>query len=1332
MASCLASASSKFKYDVFITLRDPKGCVKGYVVNKLRDAGIRAFVDDEEEEVFSVQEAVSGSMIVMVLFTPEFLTSKKCLKRLVARTMWWNDNAMPVFCGVSRRQVHDEMVALAPRFDLTGVASRPGFKLSVDSGNEFSSCMSNLGFSMLHDESFHDLPCYQVGLPLRVRELLNILGLKYILSDDTIIVGIWGDGGIGKTTIAKAIYDRIGGNFDGKSFLSNIKDVWKEGNGEILLKNQLISDISETKLDKTDDVVMHELMMQELSGRRVLVVLDDVNCEFQLKELCGNVKWCGKGSLIFITARNKAILDAFADISYEMKRLNRKESLKLFCLHAFKKFTPTNDFEDFSEQVIGYCEGLPLALEVFGSLLHNRTKNEWEKMMNNMGGISCGPMQKKLKISCELLTDIEKDIFFNIASFYVGQSKHHVTQLLKSSRLPAETGMSVIIERNLVKVMNDKLYVHDLLQEMGKEISHSKPKFIYNYDVFLSFRGDDTRKSFTSHLCSALKQAGIEVYMDEERIEKGENISSSLLEAIESSRISIIIFSKNYAGSSWCLQELEKVMECYKTTHQEVLPIFFDVRPFEVRKQQNAFGKAWERLIKRTSSGKMKKLTTNVKRALTEAANLSGWDMHNYRTEVELIGHVTETVRMKIGDNKCLFVAHHPVGLKSRVQDIIQLLSSKSNEVIISGIWGMGGVGKTTIAKAIYNEVGQSFDGKCFLANVREVWKQDNGPVYLQEQLLSSILKSRRMTLPDVEMGKTLVKEILCKKKVIVVLDDMNNEDQLKALCGSLEWFGQGSRIIITTRDQHLLNVLRVIHVYSVKELDDNESLELFSWHAFKQAIPEQDFIELSRRIVSYSGGLPLALEILGSYLYDREILIWRSVLERLQQIPNDQIHEKLKISYDGLSDDIEKEIFLDICCFFIGKNKSDVTQILNGCGLHADIGISRLIERSLVRVGNKNKLEMHDLLRDMGREIIRQQSLEEPEKRTRLWFHDNVLDVLRDKTGTMSIKGLALNLSMNNSLYLSAKTFKNMRRLRLLQLDNVQLIGDYSYLSTNLRWLCWHGFPLESLPMNFNLEKIVAIDLKWSNLVKVWEKSQLLEGLKILNLSHSHCLIETPDFSKIPYLEKLILKDCPRLSIIHHSIGDLQYIVLLNLKDCKSLSHLPRSVYQLKSLKTLNLSGCSKFEKLEEDIEQMESLTTLMANQTSMAQVPFSLLRLKSIKYVSLCGYEGLSRDVFPSLSLSWMSPSTHYSKSLSQAFWSMPALIRGLSHPLFSRRYETSEARPSTSQVSCQNAPALLEFHDQVHRERSETLMSSLIIPVGQFNKITDALLKSISKID
>lgn len=352
---------------------------------------------------------------------------------------------------------------------------------------------------------------------------------------------------------------------------------------------------------------------------------------------------------------------------------------------------------------------------------------------------------------------------------------------------------------------------------------------------------------------------------------------------------------------------------------------------------------------------------------------------------------------MKLEDNTNLFVAHHPVGLGSRVQDIIQLHNNKSDEVIIVGIWGMGGIGKSTIAKAIYNAIGPRFEGKSFLADIRGVWEQDNGQGHLQQLLLSNILKTRNVALPSIDVGKAIIKERLCHKRALVVLDDVSNVDQLNALCGSRAWFGRGSLIIITTRDERLLSILQPVHVHNVKGMDMRESLELFSWHAFKQAIPKVNFLELSKKIISYSGGLPLALEIIGSYLFDREVLDWESVLEKLKVIPNDQIHKKLMISYDGLSDHAEKDIFLDICCFFIGKERNYVTQILNGCGLHAQIGITRLIELSLVRVEKNNKLAMHDLIRDMGREIIRKESLEEPEKRTRLWFQKDVLDVLRN-----------------------------------------------------------------------------------------------------------------------------------------------------------------------------------------------------------------------------------------------------------------------------------------------------------------------------------------------
>ncbi|CAJ2635018.1 unnamed protein product [Trifolium pratense] len=456
--------------------------------------------------------------------------------------------------------------------------------------------------------------------------------------------------------------------------------------------------------------------------------------------------------------------------------------------------------------------------------------------------------------------------------------------------------------------------------------------------------------------------------------------------------------------------------------------------------------------------------------------------------------------------------------------------------------------------------------------------------------------------------------------------------------------FGSQSVLIITTRDLRLLNSLGADHVFTMTEMDKIQSLELFSWHAFRQPNPREDFTKLSRKVVAYCGGLPLALEVLGSYLSERTKQEWKSALSKLEKIPNDQVQEKLRISYDCLEDHTEKDIFLDICCFFIGKNRADVTAILNGCGLHADIGIAVLIERSLVKVEKNNKLWMHDLLRDMGRAIVGESSAKEPAKHSRLWFREDVLDVLSKNTGTETVEGLILKLQRTGKVSFSTNAFQEMKKLRLLKLDCVDLIGDYGLISKQLRWVDWQRFTFKFIPNDFDQGNLVVLELKYSNVKQVWQETKMMEKLKILNLSHSRHLKSTPDFSKIPNLEKLIMEDCQSLSEIHPSIGDLKNLLLINLRDCTNLDNLPREVYRLISVKTLILSGCSKIDKLEEDIVQMESLTTLIAANTGVKQVPFSIVRLQTIGYISLCGYEGLSRDIFPSLIQSWMSPAKNF----------------------------------------------------------------------------------------
>ncbi|KAJ0900135.1 putative TIR domain-containing protein [Helianthus annuus] len=156
--------------------------------------------------------------------------------------------------------------------------------------------------------------------------------------------------------------------------------------------------------------------------------------------------------------------------------------------------------------------------------------------------------------------------------------------------------------------------------------SHLNPSSIsqsWNYDVFLSFRGEDTREGFVGHLYTALEQRGIHTYMDDETLAPGESIRPALLKAIQESRIAVIVFSENYADSSWCLDELVCILECVDTKGQIVIPVFYAVDPSIVRNQKGKYGKAFSYFSKHKRKNPNK--VESWKKALEKAGNLSGW-----------------------------------------------------------------------------------------------------------------------------------------------------------------------------------------------------------------------------------------------------------------------------------------------------------------------------------------------------------------------------------------------------------------------------------------------------------------------------------------------------------------------------------------------------------------------------------------------------------------------------------------------------------------------------------------------------------------------------------
>ena len=345
---------------------------------------------------------------------------------------------------------------------------------------------------------------------------------------------------------------------------------------------------------------------------------------------------------------------------------------------------------------------------------------------------------------------------------------------------------------------------------------------------------------------------------------------------------------------------------------------------------------------------------------------------------------------------KILHVGENIVGMDFHLDKLKSFINIKLNEVRMIGIYGIGGIGKTTIAKAVCNSISYQFDGSSFLENIR-VMGNCCGVLQLQQKLLHDILKGRNIKLHNIDEGINVIKDRLHAKKVLIVVDDVDNLCQLEYIVGKHDWFCPGSRIIITTRDKHLLDVHGVDETYEAKELHPEESIALFSRYAFKQSLPKDDYKNLLNRAIEYAKGLPLALKVLGIFLFGKTIPEWESSLCKLERKLPMEIQSALKISFDGL-DDVEKEIFLDIVCFFKGKDKDFVSRILNGCNFYAESGIRVLVDKCLLTIKNNN-IDMHDLLQHMGWEIVRKQCLKEPGRRSRLWKGEDVHHVLTRNT---------------------------------------------------------------------------------------------------------------------------------------------------------------------------------------------------------------------------------------------------------------------------------------------------------------------------------------------
>jgi len=247
--------------------------------------------------------------------------------------------------------------------------------------------------------------------------------------------------------------------------------------------------------------------------------------------------------------------------------------------------------------------------------------------------------------------------------------------------------------------------------------------------------------------------------------------------------------------------------------------------------------------------------------------------------------------------------------------------------------------------------------------------------------------------------GTRLVWSRLHNARALVVLDNVDEVEQLRIFTGNRdtllrECLGGGSKIIIISRDEHILRTHGVDHVYQVKPLRCDDAMKLFGKFAFRVSHISSNYEKLAREVLSHAEGHPLAIKVIGSSLNGQDVSYWRSALDGLRYNQSKSIMNVLRISFDQLEQE-NKEIFLDIACFLHDQNQTYVKKVLDVRGFHPDCGLKDLADKSLITC--EYGKDMHGLVRDLGWCIAREKYPKEPIKWSRLWDYEDLQRAMLD-----------------------------------------------------------------------------------------------------------------------------------------------------------------------------------------------------------------------------------------------------------------------------------------------------------------------------------------------
>eukprot|EP01018_Ginkgo_biloba_P025106 Gb_32215 [translate_table: standard] len=732
------------------------------------------------------------------------------------------------------------------------------------------------------------------------------------------------------------------------------------------------------------------------------------------------------------------------------------------------------------------------------------------------------------------------------------------------------------------------------------------------YHVFINHRGPDTKKTLASlfyyHLHDVLK---LEVFFDREELEVGDCLPLTIQHALKTACVHIAIFSQRYAESAWCLAELCLMLE----SGRKILPIFYDVKPSDLRSvvKDGVYARAFNshQQKQRFSSQTLEKW----KQALTQLSYQSGsvFDSRNDDLGILLktiVKSVSKHVKRELYEDTSRLV-----GLDEEVEDlqntIFEGYGEQTENAKIVGIVGMGGVGKTTLATRFFNLKHSEYGKSCFLPDVRETARTKGLP-YLQTTFLKD-LGLHDDEIRHINQGKQVLGRCLNhENNLLIVLDDVDDANQIDALLIKLDALGSRSLVLVCSRDKGLLNRSGISLLHHVKLLHEKHARELFCWQAFLQPFPREGFEDLVQGFLNVCKGLPLSLKVFGALVYGkRNRSYWELEIKEISKRLDSNIMKTLRISYDALEEE-EKEIFLDICCFFLGEDKDMAVRVWDGSGWSGLHALTTLEHRCLVELDDKNRLKMHDHLRDLGRHIAKSS------RPDRLWCPLALDECLKRPSESLDVRGICTGdqllyrktykkqqrlLNCKNSRQSVIISSVDARGLKLLVLNNkfVKLRGD------QLIWLRWYNCPYKRIPSDgFSMQSLRVLEVIDGSLERLWRSnSQLRE----MNISSSWLEKFPNSIGALQFLEKLVLSKGSRIKSLPQEFCRLHSLKHLELKECEELKSLPFRFGDLTNLQYLDLYKCNKLQALPTSFDQLIQLRFLSFTWCESLSFPENIL---------------------------------------------------------------------------------------------------------------------------